>query len=157
MIIAIDAAEKHSGIVTFEGGEPVSHAQLVADRYEDMADQLCQIIGNGVKGDGRVIAMEDTWQGPNALVTKHLNNLQGGVAAYCRWNGIPLLIISVKEIDSLCGLVYDKGERKHATRGFAEIVYQAALTEDQCDAVCVGHAASVKVRREQMIQESEGC
>ena len=85
-----------------------------------------------------------------------LARLVGSLELAALRRGLRYYELSTREIDRSLGLDYTRGNRKKATRRFAELNGYGEMDEHQCDAYCVGRAALGIMKVEDWKRQAKG-
>lgn len=113
----------------------------ISERAGIMTDRICGAI-HKYKPD--YVVFEDVAMRINPQTLILLARLQGTIIGYCRARNIPYSIISPPSWRKILGFKQGKGvkrpELKKQAKEYVKSKYGLSLSEDICEAVCIGDA-----------------
>lgn len=113
----------------------------ISERVFVMADKICGYIK---KQKPDFVVIEDVAMQVNAATLVQLARLQGAIIGYCKVNGISCDILKPSNWRKILGFKQGSSvkrpELKKQAVEYVKNVYNLELSEDVCEAVCIGDA-----------------
>lgn len=113
----------------------------ISERVYVMIDRICGVIH---KQNPDYIVFEDVVLQTNPATLILLARLQGAIIGYCRLCKIPYVIFRPSNWRKTLGFKQGKGvkrpELKRQAKKYVQTKYGLSLSEDVCEAVCIGDA-----------------
>lgn len=113
-----------------------------SERVRAMGVELCKTIEK-YKPD--IVVIEEVAQQSNAMTLKLLARIQGVIIGFCAAHDIKTYIIEPSKWRSALGFKQGSGvkraELKQQSIDYITDKYKLNLTEDECEALCIGEAA----------------
>lgn len=149
-VLSFDQSTRISGYCYFENGNYIesstinmSKSKLVTEeRSFEMAKEIWKIIN---KYKPHHIILEDVQQQSNPKTMIILARLSGMIIGYAEAHGIKVHIVSPsqwrKQLMYLQGPKVKRQELKQQSINYVKKVFGLELSEDECEAICIGQAA----------------
>lgn len=113
----------------------------IPERIYVMVDRICGII---LKNKPDCVVLEDVAMQSNPATLILLSRLQGAIIGFCRVNKIPYDILKPPNWRKGLGFKQGQGikrpELKKQAVEFVKNNYGLKLSEDVCEAICIGNA-----------------
>lgn len=113
----------------------------IPERIYVMVDRICKVI---LKNKPDCVVLEDVAMQSNPATLILLSRLQGAILGCCRVNKIPFDILKPSKWRKALGFEQGKGikrpELKKQAVRFVKDNYGLKLSEDVCEAICIGNA-----------------
>ena len=113
----------------------------ISERIYVMVDRICKII---LKTKPDIVVIEDVAMQSNPATLILLSRLQGAIIGCCRVNKIPFDILKPPNWRKVLGFKQGQGvKRRELKKQAVEFVkenYGLKLSEDVCEAICIGSA-----------------
>ncbi|MCM1062840.1 MAG: hypothetical protein NC452_21580 [Eubacterium sp.] len=147
--MSIDQATVKTGIAVHCDGELTLHDLIdldkekvdIPERIYVMVDRICGYIQR-IKPD--FVVFEDVAMQSNPSTLILLSRLQGAIIGYCRVNRIPYDILKPPNWRKALGFKQGQGikrpQLKKQAVEYVKTIYGLSLSEDVCEAVCIGDA-----------------
>ncbi|MCM1167422.1 MAG: crossover junction endodeoxyribonuclease RuvC [Lachnospiraceae bacterium] len=148
-ILSLDQATNKSGIAVHCDGKLVLHDLIdlgkqkvnISERVFVMADR---IYGYIKKQKPDFVVIEDVAMQTNAATLVQLARLQGAIIGYCRVKKVSYDILKPSSWRKILGFKQGQGikrpELKKQAVEYVKDIYNLDLSEDVCEAVCIGDA-----------------
>lgn len=148
-LISIDQATVKTGIAVHCDGELTMYDLIdlekekveISQRIDVMVDRICKFI---LKNKPDMVVLEDVAMQSNPSTLILLARLQGAIIGCCRVNKIPYDILKPPNWRKALGFKQGQGikrpELKKQAVEFVRTTYDLKLSEDVCEAICIGNA-----------------
>ena len=132
----IDGQYKESGCIDLHKIKDTS------ERVRAMGVELCKIIE---KYSPDKVVLEEVAQQSNALTLKLLARIQGIIIGFCAAHNIETYIVEPSKWRSKLHFKLGSGVKREELKAqaiqYIKNVYGLELSEDECEAICIGDAA----------------
>ena len=148
-VLVFDQSTKVSAYSLWVNGEYVECGVIDLHKIKDtpqrvraMGVELCDTIS---KYNPSIVVIEEVAQQSSPLTLKLLARIQGVIIGFCAANNIETYIIEPSKWRSTLqfkqGPKVKRAELKEQAIEHVEDVYELDLSEDECEAICIGEAA----------------
>ena len=148
-VLVFDQSTKVSAYSIFVDGQYIEcdcidlhKMKDTSERVRAMGVELCKIIE---KYNPDKVVMEEVAQQSNPLTLKLLARIQGVIIGFCAAHNIDTYIIEPSKWRSILkfkiGSGVKRAELKAQAISHVKDVYNLDLSEDECEALCIGEAA----------------
>jgi Holliday junction resolvasome RuvABC endonuclease subunit len=148
-VLSFDQSTKISAYSLWIDGEYVECGVIdlhkmkdTSERVRAMGVELCRTIE---KYNPEVVVIEEVAQQSNPLTLKLLARIQGVIIGFCAAHNIDTYIIEPSKWRSTLqfkiGAKVKRAELKAQAIAYIKDVYNLELSEDCCEAICIGEAA----------------
>lgn len=148
-VLSFDQSTKVSAYSLWVNGEYVECDVIdlhkmkdTSERVRAMGVELCETIE---KYNPDVVVIEEVAQQSNPLTLKLLARIQGVIIGFCAAHDIDTYIIEPSKWRSTLqfkiGAKVKRAELKAQAIAYVKDVYNLELSEDCCEAICIGEAA----------------
>lgn len=166
--IALDIGTKYTGYAVYieKNNNPklIKHGQIsikgkyAKDRFPEMLISLTDLIYN-IQPD--YIVVEGFYGGKNFKSVEYLAKLQGWVEGQCSLGNYTFISIAAQSWRKGCGMATgrrknnekqaERPDYKKIAREFAiQLANTDDMTEDECDAICIGYGAYDTLKKRQL-------
>jgi Holliday junction resolvasome RuvABC endonuclease subunit len=132
----VDGEYKESGYIDLHKIKDTS------DRVRAMGVELCKTIK---KYSPDKVVLEEVAQQSNALTLKLLARIQGIIIGFCAAHDIDTYIVEPSKWRSKLHFKQGSGVKREELKAqaikYVKDVYKLDLSEDECEAICIGDAA----------------
>lgn len=148
-VLSFDQSTKISSFCAWKNGQYLEHGTIdlhkmkdTSERIRTMGVELFKVIK---KYNPDIVVIEQTAQQSNILCMKLLVLIQGMIIGYCAAHDIETYIIEPSKWRSFCqfrqGPKVKRQELKDQAIQYVKEHYNLDLSEDECEAICIGEAA----------------
>jgi Holliday junction resolvasome RuvABC endonuclease subunit len=145
-VLAIDQATKISGYSIWDDKKLTTYGKLevnpkiqIIERMKLMSEKIVDLIDKTMPD---MLILEDVQYQKNQKTFQELANLQGVIMAYLFKIDMPFQIVYPTTWKSFCSIKGKKREeQKENTKIFVKYRYKIDVSEDEADAVGIGHWA----------------
>lgn len=148
-ILAFDQSTKISAYSWWIDGEYIEVGIIdlhkmkdTSERVRAMGVELCKIIE---KYNPDKVVMEEVAQQSNPLTLKLLARIQGVIIGFCAAHNIDTYIVEPSKWRSILKFKIGSGVKRTELKAqaikHAKDVYDLDLSEDECEALCIGEAS----------------
>lgn len=148
-LLALDQSSAITGWAIFENGEFVKSGVLDIKKEHDSETRvrnMMLLIGCLIRSKHPdCVVIEDAYRHFNEATYKMLNQIQGAILYYCYDAELPLKILAASTWRSILG--FNQGRKvtrwrlKQQSVDFVKDNYGKEVSNDEADAICIGHAA----------------
>lgn len=150
-VLAFDQSTKISAYSLWIDGKYVEVGVIdlhkmkdTSERVRAMGVELCKTIG---KYNPEIVVIEEVAQQSNAMTLKLLARIQGVIIGFCAAHNIDTYIIEPSKWRSTLSFKQGSGVKRAELKAQAiehvETEYGLDLSEDECEALCIGEAAHI--------------
>ena len=150
-VLAFDQSTKISAYSLWIDGKYVEVGVIdlhkmkdTSERVRAMGVELCKTIG---KYNPEIVVIEEVAQQSNAMTLKLLARIQGVIIGFCAAHNIDTYIIEPSKWRSTLYFKQGSGVKRAELKAQAiehvETEYGLDLSEDECEALCIGEAAHI--------------
>ena len=150
-VLAFDQSTKISAYSLWIDGKYVEvgvidlhKMKYTSERVRAMGVELCKTIG---KYNPEIVVIEEVAQQSNAMTLKLLARIQGVIIGFCAAHNIDTYIIEPSKWRSTLYFKQGSGVKRAELKAQAiehvETEYGLDLSEDECEALCIGEAAHI--------------
>ena len=150
-VLAFDQSTKISAYSLWQDGKYVEVGVIdlhkmkdTSERVRAMGVELCNTIE---KYNPEVVVIEEVAQQSNAMTLKLLARIQGVIIGFCAAHDIDTYIVEPSKWRSTLhfkqGSGVKRAELKAQSIEYVKDKYKLDVSEDECEAICIGEAAHV--------------